>query len=162
NVTAGGAGSSISGGTGGIAVAGSVSVNQVLPVTEAYVSGAYLGLTGDATIKAVDNSEIWAIAGSGAQGGSVGFGVALAVNFLGSATNPSLTEAYLRNSTISISNGTLTVSAIDTNNGSDPRIIAITGSAGVGSGGSGSGIAGMISVNEIIGSTKAYLEGSFV
>src|SRR5262249_2091847 len=59
NVTAGGAGSSISGGTGGMAVAGSVSVNQVLPVTEAYVSGAYLGLTGDATIKAVDNSEIW-------------------------------------------------------------------------------------------------------
>ena len=162
NFTAGGAGAPASPAAGGVAVAGSVSVNEILPITEAYVSGANLTLDGNATIQAVDESEIWAIAGSASFGGSVGVGIAIGVNEIGSASNPALTEAYAANSTFTIDNGSLNVSAIDTNSGSDPRIVAATASTGAGSSDSIAGIAGMVAVNEIIGTTSAYLDDSTV
>ena len=54
----------------------------------------------------------------------------------------------MENSTITMGGGDLEVSALNENSGSDPRIIAITGSVGVATGGSNSlGLAGTLSVN---------------
>ena len=64
-------------------MAGSVSINVDLPDTEAYVQDATLTLGGDSWVKANEAAEIAAIAGSGAYGGSKGFGVAIAINLIG-------------------------------------------------------------------------------
>ncbi len=52
----------------GNAVAGSVSVNVVLPTTLAYLHGPTVNLTGSADVTATVTSQIWAI------GGAVGYG----------------------------------------------------------------------------------------
>ena len=76
SLTAGAAGSSASAAYGGggssTAVAGSVSINVDLPDTEAYIMDANLTLGSDSWITANEETEIVAIAGSGAYGGSNG------------------------------------------------------------------------------------------
>ncbi|HEV3078683.1 MAG TPA: hypothetical protein VGY66_02850, partial [Gemmataceae bacterium] len=178
-ITVGGAGAAPNKGSSN-AVAGSVSINLVLPTTVAYVSGATLSLIGDSPVTAEEQSEIWSVAGAGALGGNGGYGAALGLNIIGSPTNngtpanPTFvpdqpdnlpvrdgeTFAYITDSTITMVGGTLTVQAINDNPSTDSRIIAISGSLGAGSQEAGIGGGGMLSVNIIQNDTEAYISNN--
>ena len=166
SLTAGAAGAAA--GAQGNAGAGSVSVNLVLPDTEAYVEGATVLLTGDSNVLANDDTQIIAIAGALGFGGKGGYGVSAAVNLIGfsltdSTVAPATTLAYIKNSTIDIAAGTLTVAATSANPGGTPRIVAVTGAIGAGLTTPKSlGGAGMIAVNVIQDETEAYVTGSTV
>ena len=165
-ITAGGSGAPSENGT---AIAGSVSLNILLPTTEAYVTDSTLSLRGDSHVDATDSSLIWSVAGAGAYGGQGGYGAAVAVNLIGFSNQvaiipnqPAATEATITDSAIVMSAGTLQVSAENENSTTNPRIIAITGSLGVGSGSEGNGGAGMVSVNVIKNTTEANVTGSSI
>ena len=165
SLTAGAAGAT--GGTGSNnAVAGSVSVDVDLPVTEAYVQDATLTLGGDSSVKANEAAEIAAIAGSGAYGGSKGFGVAIAINLIGfnldGTSDPATTAAFIQDSTVTLDTGTLSITATDAGPTIQPQIIAITGSGGVATGSDSIGGGGMIAVNDIQDETNAYVVGSTI
>src|SRR5208282_5109710 len=136
------------------AVAGSVSIDVDLPDTEAYVQNATLNLGGDSWITANEAAEIVAIAGSGAYGGSKGFGVAIAINLIGfdlaGTSEPANTLAYITDSIVTLDAGTLSITATDAGPTIQPQIIAITGAGG------------MIAVNDIQDETNAYVEGSTI
>ena len=84
SLTAGAAGAPLaSTGAGAGGVAGSVSVDVVLPDTEAYVEDATVNLIGDSNVVAQDQTQIWSIAGALGFGGEGGYGVAAAVNLIG-------------------------------------------------------------------------------
>ncbi len=166
SLTAGGSGAPSEMGT---AVAGSVSLNLVLANTDAYVTGSTIALTADSHVDAADSSLIWSVAGAGAYGGRGGYGASVAVNLIGFSNQiaivpnqPATTEAYINGSTITMTGGTLQVSAQNQNTTSNPRIIAITGSLGIGGQEEGNGGAGMVSVNVIKNDTEAYIQSSSV
>ena len=164
SLTAGAAGATGSQSSG---AAGSVSVDIVLPDTQAYVEGATVKLIGDSSVMATDQTQIWAVAGALGFGGKGGYGLAVAVNLIGFSWEtdvaPANTEAYIDHSTVTIAGGTLTVAASNANAGGLPRIVAITGAVGVAVGTPKSiGGAGMISVNIIKDQTEAYLNDSSV
>ena len=166
SLTAGAAGAT---GKQGTAVAGSISVDLVLPDTEAYVANASVSLQGDSNIQATDRSEIWSIAGSGALGGKGGYGAAVAVNLIGFSNKtqlipnrPATTLAYITTSTVVISGGTLSVLATDANAAAEPRIASITGALGIGTQQSSNAAAGMVGVNIIKAETDAYIFNSLV
>ncbi len=163
SLTAGAAGAS---GVSGTAVAGSVSVNLILPDTEAYVSDANLALGADSNIKATDQTQIWSIAGSGALGGDGGYGVAIAVDLIGfsfgSSVAPAQTAAYIDGSTVTLAAGTLSVLATDANSTPLPRIVSVAGALGVGGQPDSGAGAGMVAVNIITDETEAYVEGSTI
>ena len=165
---AGAAAASALGSPGGssTAVAGSVSIDVDLPDTEAYVQDATLTLGGDSWIQAIEAAEIAAIAGSGAYGGSKGFGVAIAINLIGfnadGTSNPAVTDASIQDSNVTLDAGTLSITATDAGPSIQPQIIAITGAGGVGAGDDSVGGGGMISVNDIQEVTNAYVEGSTI
>ena len=144
----------------GIAVAGSIAVNAIIDTVEAYLSGATVTLDESSSIKAQNESEIWAIGGALAYGGKGGIGVGIAVNVMGTEDDPNVTRAYIDNSTVTMSNGTLEVSAYNENPTTDPRIVAITGSVGIGKGSESFAGAGTISVNLISNDTYAYIKSS--
>jgi hypothetical protein len=161
SITGGAAGASQLNGTGG---AGSGSVNILLTNTEAYVTGATVALAEDSHVDATNTALIWAVAGAGAYGGRGGYGASVALNLIGFSNQaavvpnqPSTTNAYVDNSTITMTGGTFQVAAINKNGSVDPRIIAVTGSLGQSAQPLASGIAGTISVNIIKNSTKAYV-----
>ena len=111
-------------GVKGTAVAGSVSLDLVLPDTEAYISGATVNLSGDSEVHASEGAVIVALAGGLALGGKGGYGAALAVNLIGfsnqtttSLNRPAATLAYIDNSTITDVGGTLSVMANSANAG---------------------------------------------
>ncbi len=166
SLTAGAAGAAA--GAQGNGAAGSVSVNIVLPDTEAYVKNANVHLSGDSNVLANDDTQIWAIAGAIGFGGKGGYGVSAAVNLIGfswtdSTVAPAATLAFIENSTIDIAAGTLTVAATSANPGGTPRIVAVTGAIGAGLTTPKSlGGAGMIAVNIIQDETEAYLTSSTV
>ena len=166
SLTAGAAGAAA--GAQGNGAAGSVSVNLVLPDTEAYVEDATVNLSGDSNVLASDDTQIWAIAGAVGFGGKGGYGVAAAVNLIGfswtdSTVAPATTLAYIEDSTVDIAAGTLTVAATSANPGGTPRIVAFTGAIGVGlSTPKSLAGAGMIAVNMIQDETEAYLMSSTV
>ncbi len=179
-LTAGGAGASPISAGDSTAMAGSVSINLILPDTEAYISGATISLIGDSSVSADEKSDIWSIAGGVAFGGTGGYGVAVALNIIGSPTiggvtaDPVLvpnqpndlpvedgtTAAFISASTITIVGGTLSVTAINENPAVDPRIIVVAGAIGAGTGAGGTGDAGMLAVNIIQDDTDAYITGS--
>src|SRR5262249_36224071 len=159
SLTAGAAGAS---GRQGIAVTGSVSVDVVLPDTEAYVTGAQLTLAGDSEVTATDNSEIWSVAGNGALGGQGGYGGAVAVNLIGTANQPAKTLAYVTDSTVTLAGGTLSVLATDANAAALPSIVSIAGSLGVGTQLNSDAGAGMVAVNFIDAETDAYVQDSTI
>ena len=145
-------------------VMGSVSVNIVIPHTEAYVSGATLALIGDSHIKANDTTLIWAVTGGGAYGGTGGYGAAIGIYLIGSSNQAvapddvATTLAYIHNSQVTMVDGTLELYADNYNSATNPRIIAVTASLGWGSQPASEGIAGMISVNVIKYRTAAYID----
>jgi hypothetical protein len=146
----------------GIAVAGSLSVNVVIDTVEAYLSGATATLAESSSIKAQNECQIWAIGGAFAYGGKDGVGVGIAVNVMGADGHPNVTRAYIEDSTVMLGNGTLEVSAFNENPTMDPRIIAITGSVGIGSGPDSFAGAGTISVNILSNDTDAYIKSSTI
>ena len=147
-------------------VAGSVSVDVDLPDTEAYVSDAKLTLAGDSSITAREKAEIAAIAGSGAYGGDVGFGLAIALNLIGfnldGTSNPAMTAAYITDSTVTLAAGTLSITATDTAPSIQPKVIAITGAGGVASEEDSFGFGGMVAVNQIEDETTSYVQGTTI
>jgi hypothetical protein len=173
SLTAGGAGATPSTDKSD-AIAGSVSVNLILPETLAYLANdAQVSLVADSSVTAREESEIGAVAGAAALGGSGGYGVSVGVNILGAASVPTLvpdqpnlpagdgvTDACVTGSTITMVGGTFTVEAVNANSGTQERIIAITGSLGVGSEPQSKGIAGMLSVNLIRDDTEAYVSSN--
>ena len=119
-------------------------------------------VAGNSSIIATDQSLIWSIAGAIAYGGTGGYGVSVGVNLLGTTNNPNATTAYITGSTFTLGTGTLTVSASDANPTLDPRIIAVDGSIGVGSGDDAIGGAGNVAVNEINQINEAYVTNSTI
>lgn len=144
----------------GIAFAGSVSVNVVDDTVDAYVQAATATLVSNASILAANECQIWAIGGAAAWGGKVGVGVGFALNVMGSQSSPNVTQAYIDGSSITVTNGSLKVYAANENMASESRIIAISGSLGVGTGPSSFAGAGTIAINHIFNDTKASIVGS--
>ncbi|TWU31778.1 dockerin type I domain-containing protein [Novipirellula artificiosorum] len=157
SLTASGAGAPLK---EGVALAGSVSVNVVHDTVEAYLAETTTSLAADSSVIAVNECQIWAIGGAAAWGGKAGVGVGVAVNVMGSDSKPNVTQAYIHGSTVMVTDGALEVSAANENPATDSRIIAITGSLGVGTGPSSFAGAGTLSVNAIANDTKAFVAGS--
>ena len=89
SLTAGAAGSNLSTST---SVAFSVSVNVVSYTVQAYIESAQITSTNDVGVTANDSTDIYAIAGAGAYGGTNGYGIALAINLLGIQAQPALNQ----------------------------------------------------------------------
>jgi hypothetical protein len=106
SVTAGGSAARPDAASNGIAVAGSVSINEITNQTSATVENAKATLTGASSVSAQDTSSIFAIAGSLAYGGNVGIGAGVAVNNVNGST-----ETVVSGSTITQTGGTWSVSA---------------------------------------------------
>ncbi len=133
----------------GIAFAGSISVNVVIDTVEAYLVAVTATSTGATSVIAKNECQIWAIGGAVAYGGKGGVGIGIAVNIM-----KGVTRACIADSTVTIPGGTLEVSALNDNPTWDPRIIAITGSLGIGGGSESWSGAGTISVNIIWNETE--------
>lgn len=79
----------------GLNIAGSVSLNDIANTTKAYTDGAQVTVEtagaqpGSLELKALDTSDIYAIAGAVTFGGKAGFGATVTVNDIGNVT-----EAY--------------------------------------------------------------------
>ena len=147
----------------GIAAAGSISINVDLTSTEAYLEGVIATLGGSSSVRAIDESQIWAIAGAVGLGGSGGYGFGVGINLLGSDQNPNVTRAYIDNSQVTIGSGLLEVSAVSQDTSTNSRIVALTGSIGVGLGPDGSEAgAGTLSVNIISDDTDAWIKSSVI
>ncbi|MBS3951841.1 MAG: LEPR-XLL domain-containing protein, partial [Methylomicrobium sp.] len=157
------AGGSIATGQGGKAIAGSVSINLIFNVTEAYLSGVDAEVDGDVSVTASDNSRIIAVGGglAFALGGKIGVGLGVGANILGSDVKPTITRAYISDSTLVIGGDSLTVTATNDNVDSDGRIFAITAGVGVAGGPDATvGLGAMLSVNLITNTTEAYVRNT--
>jgi hypothetical protein len=174
-----GAASTTPGGKASTAMAGSFAINLILPDTEAYLSNTQIALVGDSSVEADENALIVSIAGAaGISGGTGGYGVAIAVNMIGSPlsngapANPDLVpdqpalpveqgaiHAFITNSTITMVGGTLSVTANNGDQGNGPLVVAVTGALGTAEGSTSTGAAGMVSVNLIRDDTEAYIDG---
>jgi len=146
----------------GIAVAGSISVNVVLDDVEAYMSGVDATVDGNCSITATNEVFIVAVGGAVGFGGRAGVGVGIAINVMGADMDPNVTKAYVDDSRITITAGTLEVSATNENPGTEQRIIAITASVGIGKGPSSVAGAGTLAVNIITNDTLAYVTNSTI
>ena len=150
-------------------MAGSASINIVLAETKAYLTEVTVNVDGNVSIKANDKSEIWSVAGAGSYGDKAGFGAAVSLNLIGFSTlidavpnRPGKTQAYIENSTVTIRNGTLEISAGVDNPTVDPRIVSATGTVGIGAKQESIGLAGMLSVNVVKTVTEAFVKNSTI
>ncbi|MCY7332058.1 MAG: hypothetical protein LH649_05235 [Pseudanabaena sp. CAN_BIN31] len=165
SITGGVATANSNGGAGGNAYAGSISANIILSETEAFVSGSTFTLANGASITAQDLGQIWSVAGAVGYGGKGGIGISGAVNIIGTPDKPATAKAYIQDSTLTVGKGTVALSATsDAFLTGSPKIIAITGSVGIGGGANPDsvGVAGMIGVNIITGETSAYVKNSTI
>ena len=148
----------------GLAIAGSVAVDVILPTTVADVQNSNLTLTHDSTINATDTTPIYAIAGSAAYGGGSGYGVAIALNLIGAPGEEGETEAYVASSTVTVTDGTLDLSATvsQPTSSSDPGIVSIAGAVGISGGESATdiGLGGLVAVNVIYRETESFTKES--
>lgn len=154
----------------GKAVAGSVSVNIILSDTQAYLKSVTATLSSDSSVTAKDETMIISVAGAGAYGGKSGVGLSLAINLIGFSNKlgivvnrPAVTKAYIEGSTINLNGGKLDVLATTTlNDAALPRIVAVTGSAGISTGTTSTAGAGMISINIVKNFVEAYIQDSTI
>lgn len=146
----------------GIAVAGSISVNVVLDDVEAYLSDVNAIVGGDCSITAQSEATIIAVGGAVGFGGRAGVGVGIAINVMGDDAEPSVTRASIEGSRLTITDGTLELSATNENPSTEARIISIAASVGVGNGPQSVAGAGTISVNIITNDTLAYVTSSTI
>jgi Ca2+-binding RTX toxin-like protein/acetolactate synthase small subunit len=131
-------------GKDGYAVAGSVSLNKITNTTGAYITGANSTVGGNVTLKAKDNSSIFAIGGAASFGGKAGVGAGIALNRIANTT-----QALVQDATLDYS-GNLELSALN-----ESSIKAITASIGVSTGAQGGAGAGTVSINLINNTTEA-------
>ena len=144
SVAAGGAGAPTK---KGIAIAGSVTVNNITDTTEAIISGATIVLTGSLMLDSHNSADIISVAGALAFGGKAGIGAGVSVNTINATTN-----AKLINSTLTYP-GSLSVSAV-----ADGEITSVAGSIGASSGDIGA--AGTVAVNFVTNNTEASIRGT--
>ena len=143
-------------GDGGLAGAGSVSINEITDTTDAYISntlqstGSSVTAGGTVTVTATDSSTIGSVAG-GVAGASEGAAVGAAISY-NLIQNSIL--AYIDDSTVT-TGGDLDLSAT-----SSPVLIAIA----VGAAGTGEGFAlgGSITVNSIANDVDTHISDSTV
>ncbi|MBD2469090.1 hypothetical protein [Nostoc sp. FACHB-145] len=144
NATVGGAGA------GTFAAGGSVTVNNIGTVTEAYISDkATVNAAQEVEILANDNSDIESLAGQVVIGGAAGVGASVSTNNVNNKTS-----AYISDSQVTSSNSSLTVKA-----NSSPKISNIT--AG-GTGGGAFAFGGSVTVNNIGTQTLAYISNNSI
>ena len=106
----------------GIALAGSVSLNEIEHTTQAWMDAATVTVMAGATaVMAKDTSDMFVIAGSISFGSRAGFGAAVSLNSIKNNTT-----ATIRNGTTLTHAGSLNVTAENTNN-----LKSITGSLGI-------------------------------
>ncbi|MEM7578444.1 MAG: DUF4347 domain-containing protein, partial [Cyanobacteria bacterium P01_A01_bin.80] len=145
-----------------LTIAGTASVNSIDNVTEAAIINTNNGTVDDTSgllrVKAVDEADIKSLSGavSVAISGktSVGFGVAVAYNVIGTQSGHS-TKAYISNSSIYVED-------LDITANSNQLIQSISATAaGAKSGKAAVTVAGSVSINTIGDSqTAAYISGS--
>ena len=133
----------------GIAVAGSVSINELNVNNSAYIQGSSTQDVKDININADNNADIQAYGGVLAAGKSAGVGAALALNTIKSTENDN--SAYIKDSTIN------TAGNLKLNTTSNNQIQTVSGSIGVGK---TAGIAASVSLNDIKNENSSYIEHS--
>src|SRR5829696_8279246 len=133
------------GGAGGFALVGSVTINEIANVVEAFVSaGAVVTATQNVELTATESSEILSISGSGAGAGGAAIGAAASYNSIKSQV-----RAYVDGATIVSELGSVLVRA-----NLDPRIVAV---AVGGAGAAGFALAGSAVVNDLAAVVEAEL-----
>ncbi|MCG8448768.1 MAG: hypothetical protein MI725_04190, partial [Pirellulales bacterium] len=131
----------------GIALSGSVSINQISNDTLAYLKDATVDVAGAVDLTATDDSNGLVIAGSFSFGGKAGVGASVAFARLNNNT-----EATISGSTVE-HDGALNLTATNTG-----QIITVAGSAGISKGALGA--SGTIAVNLIDNDVEASISNS--
>lgn len=142
----------------GVAVAGSVSINQIDNETISYIDNSTVYATGATpeeeqaalSVSSKDNSKLLAIAGGVSVAKTAGIGASVGANYIDNTVSSSI-----KNSTVTSSTGGISVDAI--NNSS---ITDISGTVGVAL--EGMAVAASVAVNKIDSDTDAYIENSTV
>ena len=135
----------------GVAIAGSVSINEILDNTEVVIDAASVDVTGDITLDANSQAQISSIAGGIAFGGRLGFGSAVSVNNITSNTRATVTSSTVQH------DGWVSVEAQARN-----TVESITASVGLSKKQNGFGVSGTVSVNEIGGTMGATMTDSIL
>ncbi len=124
----------------GIALAGSVSLNDVEHATEAWIGAATVTvMSGTAKVFAKDESDLFVIAGSIGFGSRAGFGAAVSFNSIKNTTT-----AQIRGGTTLTHAGPLSVTAENAND-----LKSITGSLGISLGQSWGGVNGLAAAGAV-------------
>ncbi|HRZ91728.1 MAG TPA: hypothetical protein P5022_02355, partial [Candidatus Paceibacterota bacterium] len=141
-----------SGGSGGYAGAGTVSVNIVNNTTEAMIAGTTIqpgsAGGGDARVSAVDDTSIYSFAGAFAAGKKAGLGAAIAVNTL-----DNVTRAAVEDSTIHTGGGFY----VTASEGGTVVTLAVAGA-----GSEKLAIAGSVAVNVFVNVIDAHIKNSTI
>ena len=143
---------SLSGAIGGaiktVGAGGAVAVNRIANTTSAYVTGSDTDLVArNLVIGSSAESDIETISVAVGVSKDIGIGGSVTTNYVDDTV-----EAYINEGARVLAEGNVGVLAE-----SDQRIQVAAGAAGVGIKGGGVGLS--ISINEISGSTKAYVDG---
>ncbi|MBC2721360.1 MAG: hypothetical protein HGJ97_01595, partial [Desulfosporosinus sp.] len=147
SIAASGSGSTSS---NNISVAGQVSINSISNQTEASILNRSEIKAANITIKAVDSSRIFAIAGALAFGGKAGIGAAVALNKLPLSGRNAVTVS-IQDSAVTAS-GNINLTASSTN-----KVFAIT--AAIGNSKEGMALPVSVSINTIACDTEVYIIG---
>ncbi|MCF2147132.1 DUF4347 domain-containing protein [Desmonostoc muscorum LEGE 12446] len=146
-VTAGGSGAARTSGIS-IAVAGSVSVNQIDSDTSAYINNSSV-TAGSIKIESTDESSIIGVAGALSYGGTAGVGASIGVNLINNQT-----QAYINGSDIT------TTGNVDVAAKFNADIVAVSAAIAASTASSGGAASFSVSVNKITGAgTNAYIAG---
>jgi len=132
-----------------VALAGSASVNTINNDASAYIKDSTVTVINNISISSTGSAGIGSIAGGFAGAGKAAVGAAVAINNIGTAADPNLIKAYIENSQVTTTSGSL--SLITTSNSIIKSI-----SAG-GAGAEKCAIGGAVSVNNIVNEIEAYI-----
>ncbi|MCA6555247.1 MAG: hypothetical protein IM583_01050, partial [Pseudanabaena sp. M114S2SP2A07QC] len=143
---------------------GSLSANKLKSNTRAYIDNTTGNIDEGVTLRAIDRSQIWAIAGAAGFGGRVGFGVSIANNFIGTDNESASTSAFIARSTLLLRKGIVRLEAShDAFFEGSPRIVSLAysvESSDRSDNGNGLAIAGMSAVNKIRDDVSTYITNS--
>ena len=136
----------------GIAIAGSVSINEIGNLVQAYISnvntvGSKFINADDVVITADNGGDIFSLAGNISAANTGGVGTAVAVNSIDNTT-----EAYAEKADIDATTGNIVITA-------DNDSFIETSSAGVAYG-QKAGVSGSVSVNNINNVTRSYADAA--
>lgn len=134
----------------GIAVAGSVSINDLNIKNSSYIKDSNIENINDISLTTTNDADIEAYGGVLAAGYTGGVGAAFALNTIGEDED-NTNSAYISGSTIT-NEGNINLTATSNN-----TIETLTGSVGIGN---TAGIAVSVSLNEINNNTSVYLKDS--